>query len=138
MQKYSRQRETILTILRGTDRHPTAAWIFEQAREQLPNISLGTVYRNLMSLRKSGEILSLSVGDGTERFDGNAAPHLHFFCTACKQVSDLRLPPHLDLASFAEREMGCRVDGQQILLSGVCRQCAKHKGDGIEKMEVML
>ena len=71
MKNFSRQREEIIRVLRSTDTHPTAAWVYSKVKEAIPNISLGTVYRNLAALSVSGEILSLSVGDGFEHFDGN-------------------------------------------------------------------
>lgn len=127
MQKFSRQREVILRVLRETDSHPTAAWVYARARQILPHISLGTVYRNLDRLRADGEILRLSVGDSTEHFDGNVAPHLHFCCTSCRRISDLPLPPGFDPALLAGAEN--RVTGCQLLLYGVCRQCAAHGND---------
>ena len=69
MKNYSRQREAIMNVLRSTNTHPTAAWIYEQVRQQIPNISLGTVYRNLAALSESGDILSINVGDGQEHYD---------------------------------------------------------------------
>ncbi|MFQ8953095.1 MAG: transcriptional repressor [Oscillospiraceae bacterium] len=71
MKNFSRQREEIIRVLRSTDTS-TAAWVYSKVKEAIPNISLGTVYRNLAALSVSGEILSLSVGDGFEHFDGNA------------------------------------------------------------------
>ena len=56
MKNYSRQREAILEVLRSTDTHPTASWIYERVREKIPNISLGTVYRNLTVLSENGAL----------------------------------------------------------------------------------
>ncbi len=89
MKNYSRQREAILNVLRSTDTHPTAAEVYERVREIIPNISLGTVYRNLDALSRQGDILSISVGDGNNHFDGDNSCHLHLHCTKCGKISDV-------------------------------------------------
>ena len=78
--KNSRQRELILQILRSTKSHPTATWIFEEARKQMPSISLGTVYRNLAMLKEEGRIREMSVGRGTALYDGDLRNHDHACC----------------------------------------------------------
>ena len=67
--KYSRQRESIKACLMSRKDHPTADALYTSIREQFPNISLGTVYRNLNLLVELGEIRKLSCGDGTDHFD---------------------------------------------------------------------
>ena len=49
----TKQRAAILEILRKSGFHPTAEAIYREARKVLPNISLGTVYRNLNFLRNN-------------------------------------------------------------------------------------
>ncbi|HHT62823.1 MAG TPA: transcriptional repressor, partial [Clostridia bacterium] len=58
----TKQRKTILEILRNTTCHPTADWIYEQARKVIPEISLGTIYRNLQILTQEEEIQELKYG----------------------------------------------------------------------------
>ena len=89
MRNYSHQRETILSVLRSTNTHPTANWIYEKVREKIPNISLGTVYRNLSVLTESGDIIGINVGDGFEHFDGDISPHLHLCCKKCNSIVDV-------------------------------------------------
>ena len=76
--KYSRQREVIKAFLYNTDKHPTADDVYVNIRKQYPNISLGTVYRNLTLLSDMGEIKRLRVGDGIDHFDADTSPHNHF------------------------------------------------------------
>ena len=76
--KYSRQRESIKACLMGRKDHPTADALYTSIREQFPNISLGTVYRNLNLLVELGEIRKLSCGDGTDHFDYDTSPHYHY------------------------------------------------------------
>ena len=91
MKNYSRQREAILKVLRSTDKHPTATAVYEEVRKVIPNISLGTVYRNLAALSTDGTVLSLSVGDGHEHFDADVTPHAHLHCRQCGRIFDALL-----------------------------------------------
>ena len=86
MLKYSRQREAIKTFLAGRYDHPTAETVYLGIKEEFPNISLGTVYRNLSLLSDIGEIQKLSTGIGPDRFDGNPALQLSFICKHCGSV----------------------------------------------------
>ena len=88
-QRRSRQRDVILDIVRGTDAHPTAAWVYEHARGRLPRISLGTVYRNLKGLSKDGLIREYHWSGQPVRFDGNIEKHDHLRCLHCGNVLDL-------------------------------------------------
>ena len=121
MKNYSRQREAIINVLRSTNTHPTAAWIYEQVREQIPNISLGTVYRNLAALSESGEILSINVGDGQEHYDGDNKAHVHLHCKTCGCIKDLSLNSD-PLSDMAEKE-GFVTETSIYLLCGTCEKC---------------
>ena len=78
--KYSRQREAIKEFLMTRKDHPTADVVYMNVRQEFPNISLGTVYRNLTLLSDIGEIVRLRVGEGVDHFDANTNPHYHFVC----------------------------------------------------------
>jgi Fur family peroxide stress response transcriptional regulator len=86
----SKQREAILRILQSTDIHPTADWIYMEVKKVIPNISLGTVYRNLNLLRDEGLIREVIIqGSASARYDANLEPHHHFVCVGCNSVYDL-------------------------------------------------
>ena len=123
MKKYSKQRQTILDILRASRAHPTAAQVYKQAREILPNISLGTVYRNLAALSESGEILSISVRDGFEHFDGDCSPHLHLHCRNCGSITDAELDS--DFAQEALLKADFLPETYSCVVCGVCNICRK-------------
>ena len=123
MKNFSRQREEIIRVLRSTDTHPTAAWVYSKVKEAIPNISLGTVYRNLAALSVSGEILSLSVGDGFEHFDGNAAPHAHLHCRSCGKIFDA--PVHGDPLADIARANSFEPETSVYIEYGVCEKCKK-------------
>lgn len=123
MKNFSRQRETVLSVLRSTDTHPTADWVYSEARKILPNISLGTVYRNLSDLSRSGEILSIDVGDGKEHFDGNPAPHLHLYCKNCSTIIDAKLKTDPFLGVCADLNFVPKTP--VYLIYGYCEDCDK-------------
>ncbi len=123
MRNYSKQREVILEVLCSTNTHPTVNWIYERSREQLPKISLGTVYRNLTELKNEGRIIEVSVSDGFQHFDGNPKPHLHFHCAKCGSIYDC-VSPDDSLKKFIEAELGCTVCEQKLVFSGVCKNCS--------------
>ena len=124
--KHFRKRDAILTCLRSTDTHPSAEWIYENVRQEIPDISLATVYRNLALFKKQGIIQSLGTVNGIERFDGNTAPHVHFICTECSAVLDLpELDPPEELRSAAAKGVGGQVSACQLTFTGTCGACIK-------------
>ena len=98
---YSRQRESIKDFLSTRKDHPTADTIYMNIRKQFPNISLGTIYRNLNLLSDIGEITRLTTGDGCDHYDFNTAPHNHFVCTRCHSVLDLEMDSIDDIVEVA-------------------------------------
>ena len=86
--KHSRQREAIYNYLISTHEHPSAEVVYEFVRKEFPNISLGTVYRNLSFLVDNGQAVKVPCSDGTVHFDGNLMPHYHFQCTKCGRILD--------------------------------------------------
>ena len=124
--KTFRKRNAILTCLQGTDLHPSAEMVHEMLREEHPDISLATVYRNLAHFKNQGQITSVATVKGVERFDGNTAPHVHYICTGCGRVVDLPgicVPEELNAA--AARDSGGQVESCQLSFTGICGQCAK-------------
>lgn len=123
-QRYSKKREAILSLLRMTASHPSAEWIYLQMKQQYPDISLGTVYRNLSQFKEQGEIICVATVNGVERFDANVEPHVHFICQSCGRVQDLHqmeIPAGLSLA--AARETGAKVDQCWLTFHGACAEC---------------
>ena len=125
--KYSRQREAIKHYLASTKEHPTADTVYLHVKEDFPNISLGTVYRNLNLLTDIGEAIKIPTPDGGDRFDGNVIPHNHFLCTSCGRLLDLEL----DMKSIEEvnRLAGENFDGiitsSSTLFYGECSDCIR-------------
>ena len=122
--KQFKKRNAILACLRGTDVHPSADWVYAEIKHEYPDISLGTVYRNLALFKQQGVIQSLGTVNGVERFDGNVDPHVHFICQCCDSVIDL---PHMEvpesLSSRAAEQTGGMVASCQLTFTGTCQSC---------------
>jgi Fe2+ or Zn2+ uptake regulation protein len=114
----SRQRDVILRIVRGTDSHPTAEWVYERARRKIPNLSLGTVYRNLTLLVEENAIQRVMTGDGAVRYDRRLGDHAHFICTETGEVTDLDAPALDELIELFQRQTGHLVTSCRILFYG--------------------
>ena len=123
MLRKSRQREAILGYLRSTTSHPTAYSVYEVVRKDIPNISLGTVYRNLKLLSAEGKILELALAGSLSRFDGNARNHYHFRCAGCGYVFDVAEPVDVSLDSRVAQETGFNVSYHILEFRGLCRDC---------------
>lgn len=121
--KYSRQRETLLEILRSTTCHPDADWIYARAREKIPNISLGTVYRNLAKLSADGTIRKIEVGESAVHFDGDISPHSHLVCGDCGKILDIFTDYAAMLKGDAEEKTNALVNDCSVIFYGMCCEC---------------
>lgn len=123
--KRSRQREAILEYIKSTKVHPTADMVYENVRKEIPNISLGTVYRNLNLLVEANEIQKIRVDGKTDRFDWITEPHYHVICTECECVMDLKMEPLTHINILAENTFDGKITDHSIIFKGVCKKCLK-------------
>lgn len=123
--KRSRQREMIKDFLMTRHDHPTADIVYMNVRQQNPNISLGTVYRNLTLLADLGEIQRLRVGDGVDHFDADISPHYHFVCTECGSVIDLEMESLEKIVTLAGANFDGQIAGHVTYFYGICGKCRK-------------
>jgi len=126
--KYSRQRESIKTNLMQRKDHPTADMVYSDIRIEYPNISLGTVYRNLALLTELGEIQKISSIDGPDRYDGQAKPHNHFVCKKCGKIVDVMNTPMDSLMKSMSSDFEGLVEECNITFYGICKECAQKEG----------
>ena len=118
--RYSKQRELITEIIKGRKDHPTADMIYTSARELEPNISLGTVYRNLKLLADEGVIITLETEDKRLHYDGDISRHSHFICSKCGKIVDLFKPAKTPNELV---ELGLTVTGEKCIYYGYCPKC---------------
>ncbi len=116
----SKQRDAILNVLKNCYDHPTADIIYERVKEKIPNISLGTVYRNLGQLCSEGLIIAIGVGEDKIHYDGNSGEHIHFYCKKCCKLTDFNVK-----SNVAEQLVsnGCEIHSAKIVYDGICRKC---------------
>lgn len=124
--RYSKQREAVLGYVKSVTCHPTADEVYLNVRQELPNISLGTVYRNLSLLVSQGEIDIVKAPNNADRFDGNTDEHDHVVCRKCGTVSDIfELQHNYGIDEDAERLSGYKQIRHRLIFSGMCPECAK-------------
>lgn len=128
MIRYSKKREAILNAIRSTTCHPSAEWIYHTLKPTHPDLSLGTVYRNLVFFQQQGQVQSVGVVNGQERFDGNTAPHSHFVCTNCGAVIDLHsIKLDSSLTRDVSEQYGLSVERHELTFYGRCQTCMKQE-----------
>lgn len=133
--KYSRQRESIKLYLAQTKEHPTADMVYTNIRKKYPNISLGTVYRNLNLLVDQGEVIKISSVDGSDRFDAHTTPHYHLMCMECSNIFDLNMEPKImeELNAVAGSSFDGEIYGHDIIFHGKCEKCSKKQEDSLNE-----
>ena len=125
-ENFSRKREAILQKIRGSYIHPTAEWVYQELKNEYPDLSLGTVYRNLTRFKEDGTIRSLGVINGQEHFDVELNAHDHFLCMECGQILDLARPAFLEESiEHLEKTGNLVVRSYDLLLRGTCPACCK-------------
>ena len=122
--KHFRKRDAILQELQMTKAHPSAETLFQMLKPAIPDLSIGTVYRNLNLFKEQGLVISVATVKGVERFDGNTKPHIHFICDDCGAVIDLETMEIPDsLSAAAGKCSGGEVRGCNLSFNGKCRAC---------------
>ena len=116
----TRQRALIARILRTAGRHLTADEIFQLARQFIPSIAVGTVYRNLKLMAECGEIRRVEAAGGPVRYDANRSPHGHLVCRVCGSLEDLAVPY---LTPYLSRCTGESVPIYDLRVDWICPTC---------------
>ena len=120
----------ILNALQETDVHTTADWVYARLKPRYPNLSLGTVYRNLKKFCENGRAVSVGVINGQEHFDGRVDPHAHFVCKQCGAVLDVpeEFFQEEDFVRLSAKYR-LQVENARVLFEGLCPQCQESERD---------
>ena len=129
--KYSRQRESIKEFLNSRTDHPTAVTIYHNLQKVYPNISLGTVYRNLSLLTELCEINRISTEEGGDRFDAVTTPHNHFYCRKCQRLLDLKMNDTARILEDASENFHGRIESYTTLFRGICEDCLREDSENV-------
>lgn len=122
--KHSKKREAILNALSEVTDHPTADMLYNRLKPHYPELSLGTVYRNLAVLADEGLLIRVAHVDGQERYDAWTDPHPHFICRKCNRVQDLELPDFISpFYGNVNDSLGCSSESYALTITGVCKDC---------------
>lgn len=121
--KFSKQREMILNQVKDFPIHPTADQVYTALKSDNPNLSLGTVYRNLNLLSDMGMLLKIRIADGSDRFDGRTDRHYHMICEKCEKVYDIELDILENLPCMINSQSGHTLTEVTLTLKGICKSC---------------
>ena len=119
--RFSQKREIIKNLVRSTNTHPTADWVFHEAKQIVPNISLGTVYRNLKQLSGEGLIRKF-YDNNVARYDWNIRPHSHLKCSSCGDLIDVKVSDK-NFKKTIQKRFDFNVSDVEITFIG---KCSKH------------
>lgn len=116
---FSSKRELIYTTLCSTKTHPSAKWVYEQLKEEYPDLSLGTVYRNIALFKDKGMALPVANVLGEERLDGDTSPHAHLVCKCCGKIEDVEMPTLTEKGGTDD----FKTDFVSVTYFGLCKNC---------------
>ncbi len=122
---FSSKREAIFKTIASTKSHPSASWVYEQLKDDIPNLSLGTVYRNIALFKEQGKIITVANVNGEERIDADTSDHAHFVCESCHKVYDLH-QSELSPLEIELNEKGFEISRKNVVFYGICRECTKN------------
>ncbi len=123
-ERNTKQKALILSAVRSTCTHPTAEQVHAMLAEEMPGLSLGTVYRNLNHMAELGLIRRISVTNSPDRFDGDLKPHHHICCLGCGEFGDrfdLKYDESLD--GLAAKKSGYQINRHETVFYGYCKKC---------------
>lgn len=124
-QNFSSKRNAIYKAICNTTSHPSASWIYENLKSEIPDLSLGTVYRNINLFKKQGMVSVICNVDGEERIDGNTKPHPHFVCNKCNRVIDINEGMGYTDNSRELTAKGFVISNRLVIYYGLCPECSK-------------
>ncbi len=124
IRKYSKKREAILNVIKNTDSHPTAEWIYQKLKPEIKDLSLGTVYRNLALFVANGDIIKVASINNQERYDAKLSEHSHFICNKCSAVIDINSPESTNkiIANVSEN-YSFNIHSYNLNFYGECENC---------------
>ena len=123
MRRGTKQREAVLRVLRNTWSHPTVDQIYDEVRKNIPNISKGTVYRNLQVLQEDSAVTELRLNGTISRYEVKQKSHYHFRCEQCGRVSDIDMPVDRELDQQVAKRTGLKISYHQLEFRGLCKDC---------------
>jgi len=133
--RMTKQRKTILEEIKKSKSHPTADKIYDSVKKKIPDISLGTVYRNLDILSEEGLVRKLELAHTQRRYDGNMENHYHVLCTECGRIDDLITTGADDIEKLLGVKSYYQITGHRLKFFGLCPDCKKRvkQADSVDR-----
>ncbi len=119
----TKQRRTVLRVIRESDEHLTANEVFARARQLLPGIAFATVYNSLRYLKTEGLIGEVRFGADCTRYDRTLKRHDHAICNDCGKLVDLELSIPNSLIKEASKRSKFEAGSVEVTLRGLCPEC---------------
>jgi Fur family peroxide stress response transcriptional regulator len=120
--RHTQQLKVVWEAVKNETSHPTADQVYAKVRRAMPNISLGTVYRNLQKLVGEKKLKVLTLGR-TQRFDPMVDRHDHFICEQCNRVYDIVVKSGEKAMPASLARQGFKATSHQLSLYGTCKNC---------------
>ena len=121
----TKQRESVLRVIRESDKHLTANEVFDDARRILPGISFATVYNSLNYLKNKGLIGEIKLGTDANLYDRKLTRHDHALCNNCGKLVDLELTIPNKLLEEAASRSKFKPETIELTLRGLCPECSE-------------
>src|SRR6188508_3373359 len=121
----TKQRRSVLQVIRESDEHLTANEVFERARHLLPGISFATVYNSLRYLKNEGLIGEIRFGTDANLYDRKLTQHDHAICNSCGKLVDIEMEHPQELVVQAARIANFKPGSLEFTLRGLCPDCVK-------------
>jgi Fe2+ or Zn2+ uptake regulation protein len=118
------QRQVIYEAVVSSREHPTPEWIYEQVRQRIPSISLGTIYKNVRTFLEAGVLREVTIHHGSQRLESNMTPHHHLVCSSCKAIFDID-ESAVEPVQFPKSELpaGFSIQQCRVEFVGLCKSC---------------
>ena len=123
------QRQVIYEAVVDSREHPTPELIYEQVRQRIPSISLGTVYKNVKTFLDSGVLKEVTLHHGSLRLEANMTQHHHVVCSSCRAIHDIEESAVKPVQySTSEVPAGFAIEGCRVEFVGLCQACQVARG----------
>lgn len=122
--RHSRQRDRIFQCVQETKEHPSAEMVYSSLKDEIPGLSLGTVYRNLKLLEGLGKVRRVTSYQGVDRYDAICEDHVHFICQHCGCIEDIQRIDRDRLRSVLSLNDGYCFTKLDLIITGLCPKCS--------------
>ena len=126
---FSSKRNAIYNTVCSTTEHPSAKWVYDRLKPEIPDLSLGTVYRNIALFKNEGKINVVCSVNGEERIDADTKPHPHFVCNVCGKVCDVSESGTVCSENRELERAGYKIESRYVIYYGLCPECSNQRAD---------